>query len=54
VVQQALWVRWHACPGCGTRLQRDQNAALHIVRVGQRVGGQPVQALTWANGPSVA
>jgi putative transposase len=54
LVQKALSVRWHACPDCGTRLHRDQNAALHILRVGQRAGGQPVQALTWANGPSVA
>ena len=54
LVQKALSVRWHACPDCGTSLQRDHNAALNIVRVGQRAGGQPVQALTWANGPSVA
>ena len=54
LVQKALSVRWHACPDCGTSLQRDHNAALNILRVGQSAGGQPVQALTWSTGTSVA
>ena len=54
LVQKALSVRWHACPECGTSLHRDHNAALNIVRVGQSAGGQPVQALTWSTGTSVA
>ena len=54
LVQKALSVRWHACPDCGTSLQRDHNAALNIVRVGQSAGGQPVQALTQPVGAYVA
>ena len=54
LVHKALSVRWHACPDCGTSLHQDHNAALNILRVGQSAGGQPVQALTWSTGTSVA
>jgi putative transposase len=55
LVYKGLSVRWHRCPECGTSLQRDQNAARTIVRVGRhrRGLGQSPQALTWAGGPSV-
>jgi putative transposase len=35
IVQKGLSVRWHSCPNCGTSLQRDHNAALNILRLGQ-------------------
>jgi putative transposase len=35
LVAKGLSVRWHACPHCGTSLQRDQNAARNIERLGQ-------------------
>jgi putative transposase len=48
LVHKGLSVRWHECPGCGTSLHRDHNAALNILRLGrQRSGaGQAPQALT--------
>ena len=55
LVLKGLSVRWHKCPECGTSLHRDHNAALNILRLGQRVGpGMAPQAPTWAAGPSVA
>ena len=56
LVHKGLSVRWHSCPDCGTRLHRDQNAALTILRLArqQRGAGLAPQALTWAGGPSVA
>ena len=54
LVSKGLSVRWHLCPECGTSLQRDQNAALNILRLGQSAGGQPVQALTQPVGADVA
>jgi putative transposase len=55
LVQKALSVRWHTCPECGTRLHRDHNAALNILRIGSTRGaGQAPQALTWPVGASVA
>jgi putative transposase len=55
-VQKALSVRTHVCPRCGLVLDRDQNAALNILRLGreQRGAGQAPQALTWPDGASVA
>ena len=45
VVSTGLSVRWHACPDCGTSLQRDHNAARNIERLGQsRRGGVGVPA----------
>jgi putative transposase len=35
IVHKGLSVRWHACPDCGTSLQRDHNAAKNIERAGQ-------------------
>jgi putative transposase len=35
LVQKGVSVRWHRCPECGARLQRDHNAALTILRLGQ-------------------
>jgi transposase len=55
---KALSVRWHQCPyeDCGASLHRDHNAALNILALGKKESavGQTVQALTWADGPSVA
>src|SRR5262249_43684137 len=40
VVAKGLSVRWHHCPGCGTSLQRDHNAAKNIERrAGSALGG---------------
>src|SRR5262249_43710589 len=39
VVAKGLSVRWHHCPGCGTSLQRDHNAAKNIERFGQNLRG---------------
>jgi putative transposase len=45
VVQQGFSVRWHACPDCGTSLQRDHHAAKNSERAGQaRRGGVAVAA----------
>jgi putative transposase len=55
LVQKGLSVRWHTCPACGTSLHRDQNAALNILRLGQKSGvGQAPQALTQPVGAYVA
>jgi putative transposase len=48
-VPKSLSVRTHACPSCGLVLDRDENAALNILRA-----GQARQALTWPAGASVA
>ncbi|HEV8192058.1 MAG TPA: transposase [Ktedonobacterales bacterium] len=55
-VQKSLSVRTHACPRCGLVVDRDQNAALNILRSGRRErgAGQAPQASTWADTPSVA
>ena len=55
-VQKSLSVRTHICPRCGLMLDRDENAALNILRLGkqQRGAGQAPQASTWPAGPSVA
>jgi putative transposase len=39
VVWKGLSVRWHSCPGCGTSLHRDHNAAKNIERLGQSLRG---------------
>ena len=39
LVAKGLSVRWHACPDCGTRLHRDQNAALNILALGKQQSG---------------
>ncbi len=55
LVQKGLSIRWHLCPACGTSLHRDHNAALNILRLGQKsAAGQAVQASTWPVGASVA
>jgi putative transposase len=36
IVQKGLSIRWHSCPDCGTSLQRDHNAALNILGLGQQ------------------
>src|SRR5262249_51519571 len=48
LVQKGLSVRWHACPHCGTSLHRDHNAALNILRLGQKQSrpGYGLQAST--------
>jgi putative transposase len=48
-VSKGLSVRTHVCPSCGLVLDRDENAALNILRA-----GQARQALTWVDAPSVA
>jgi putative transposase len=40
--------RTHVCPCCGLVLDRDENAALNILRA-----GQARQAVPWADAPSV-
>jgi putative transposase len=48
-VVTSLSVHTHVCPSCGLVLDRDENAALHILRA-----AQARQALTWPAAPSVA
>jgi putative transposase len=48
-VPKSLSVRAHVCLSCGLVLDRDENAALNILRA-----GQAHQALTWAATPCVA
>lgn len=48
-VPKSLSVRTHICPFCGLVIDRDENAALNILRA-----GQARQALTWVVAPSVA
>jgi putative transposase len=55
IVRNGLSVRWQTGPDCGTSRQRDHNAALNILRIGQTSrAGQPLQARTWPGGVSVA
>ena len=48
-IQKSLSIRTHICPSCGLVLDRDENAALNILRA-----GQARQARTQADGSSVA
>jgi putative transposase len=48
-VYKTLSMRMHACPRCGLVLDRDENAALNILRL-----GRSLQASTWPTGASVA
>ncbi|HEV2459831.1 MAG TPA: transposase, partial [Ktedonobacterales bacterium] len=48
-VPKSLSVRTHVCPACGLVLDRDENAALNILRA-----GQARQASTWPVAASVA
>ena len=48
-VAKSLSVRTYVCPSCGLVLDRDENAALNILRA-----GQARQAPTWPAGASVA
>ena len=48
-VAKSLSVRTHVCPSCGLILDRDENAALNILRA-----GQARQARTWPGAASVA
>jgi putative transposase len=48
-IAKSLSVRTHVCPSCGLVLDRDENAALNILRA-----GQARQALTWPVGACVA
>jgi putative transposase len=55
-VQKSLSMRTHVCPRCGLVLDRDENAARNILRLGreqQRREGHSRQTLTWADTPSV-
>ena len=56
-VLKTLSVRTHVCPCCGLVLDRDENAAVNILQLGQEQhnrAGQAPQALTWPVGASVA
>jgi putative transposase len=48
-IYKSLSVRTHVCTSCGLMLDRDENAALTILRA-----GQARQAPTWVDAPSVA
>jgi putative transposase len=48
-IYKSLSVRTHVCTTCGLILDRDENAALNILRT-----GQARQVLTWPSGASVA
>ncbi|HEV2461259.1 MAG TPA: transposase, partial [Ktedonobacterales bacterium] len=48
-VPKSLSVRTHVCPSCGLVLDRDEHAALNILRA-----GQARQAPTWPVGACVA
>lgn len=48
-VPKSLSVGTHVCPSCGLVSDRDENAALNILRA-----GQARQASTWPDGASVA
>jgi putative transposase len=48
-VVKSLSVRTHVCPSCGLVLDRDENAARNILRL-----GRSLQAPTWPTGASVA
>jgi putative transposase len=48
-IYKSLSVRIHACTNCGLVLDRDENAALNMLRA-----GQARQAPTWPSGASVA
>jgi putative transposase len=48
-VPKSLSARTHVCPSCGLVMDRDENAALNILRA-----GQARRALTWAITPCVA
>lgn len=43
-VSKDLSVRVHSCPFCGLTIDRDLNAALNILSLGQRLRGTPAQA----------
>jgi putative transposase len=55
-VRKSLSVRTHVCLRCGLVLDRDENAALNILRLGQELSraGQARQAPTWPVAASVA
>jgi putative transposase len=55
-IEKSLSVRTHACPTCGSTLDRDENAALNILRLGRQENraGLARQALPWPAGASVA
>jgi putative transposase len=48
-VYKTLSMRTHVCPRCGLIMDRDENAAQNILRL-----GRSLQALTWPTGASVA
>jgi putative transposase len=46
-VAKSLSVRTHVCPSCGLVLDRDENAALNILRAGQARQGAVALAAVW-------
>ena len=52
-VMKALSERTHRCPRCGTVLDRDQNAAINILRLGlEKVGRGTPEPNAWGEGTS--
>jgi len=50
LVEKSLGVRVHACPVCGLVMNRDQNAALNILRLGLESLGQTLEAPAFRRG----
>jgi putative transposase len=44
-VKKELWQRQHNCPSCGLSLDRDHNASLNILALGQSAAGIPAKSI---------
>jgi putative transposase len=50
IVEKSLAVRVHACPVCGLIMDRDQNAAINILRLGLESLGDALEAPAFRRG----